>query len=149
MAAGEGVGVVGFKTGERRIEHFPTGYYDDIEASGRLMATEQLARQPLGAAPDDCRPELSGRRNAKPRPAAPVGNNEQGHEPSLQPDAALVSLLELRASADPFVPGKALRHGRVVQRYRSSDTVRRFRPLVRRRFSTIRPFLVDIRTRKP
>ena len=31
----------------------------------------------------------------------------------------------------------------------SDDTVRRFRPLARRRFNTRRPFLVFIRTRKP
>jgi hypothetical protein len=29
------------------------------------------------------------------------------------------------------------------------ETVKRFRPLARRRLSTIRPFLVFIRTRKP
>src|SRR4030095_2056433 len=41
------------------------------------------------------------------------------------------------------------RCGRTAQPQRSSATVRRLRPLARRRFSTIRPFLVDIRTRNP
>jgi len=59
-----------------------------------------------------------------------------------------VRLLELRTRAYPIVPAKALRH-RALADYRSSETVRRFLPLVRRRFSTIRPFFVDIRTRKP
>ena len=33
--------------------------------------------------------------------------------------------------------------------YGSSETVNRFRPLARRRASTMRPFLVDMRLRKP
>lgn len=148
-AKSERIGVVGLKTGERRIKHFPARNNDDIEARGRLVATEQLAGQALGAAPDDGGSQLPGGRNSETRSMPPIGHHEERHEPSLQPCAAIVRLLEVGTAADPFLPAKVLRHRRLGRRYPSSETVSRFRPFVRRRFSTIRPFLVDIRTRNP
>ena len=68
----------------------------------------------------------------------------------MNPGAGTVGALELGPPADPFHGRQSLPEGRHMDpAYPSSATVRRFRPFVRRRFSTMRPFLVDILTRKP
>jgi hypothetical protein len=41
--------IVGFKAGEGSIEHFPARHDHDIKSGGHFVATEQLARQALGA----------------------------------------------------------------------------------------------------
>jgi hypothetical protein len=60
----------------------------------------------------------------------------------VNPNAGFVDAFEIRPPPDALGPGQALRHP-------SSATVSRFRPFARRRFRTIRPFFVVIRTRKP
>jgi hypothetical protein len=62
-------------------------------------------------------------------------------------EPALVHPLEIRVPANVFVSPKA-RHKLLPDNY-SLLTVRRFRPLARRRLSTSRPFFVLMRTRKP
>jgi hypothetical protein len=148
VTSGEGVAVIGLKAGEGRIEHFSARHEDDIQARGRFLLSEQFASQTLGPVPHNRGAELPSGRNAKPAPVAAVWRHEQGHEPARQPQAMLIRLLEFRSPPDAVLPGKALRHAG-VRCYRSSETVRRFLPFVRRRFSTMRPFFVDIRTRKP
>jgi hypothetical protein len=148
FTSGEGGGVIGFKAGERRIEHFSPRHEDDIKSRWRLLFSEQLAGETLGPVPHDGGAEFPCGGNTQPTPLAAVWRHEQGHEPARQPQAVFVRLLEFWSSSDPFLPGKALRH-RALAYYRSSETVSRLRPFVRRRFSTMRPFFVDIRTRKP
>jgi hypothetical protein len=148
VTSGEGGGVIGFKAGEGRIEHFSARHDDHIQARRRFLLSEQLAGETLGPVPHNRGAELPGCGNAKAALRAAVWRHEQGHEPSGQPQALFVRLLEFRTPSDPFLPGKALRH-RALASYCSSETVRRFLPFVRRRFSTMRPFFVDIRTRKP
>ena len=148
VASGEGGVVIGLKAGEGCIEHFPARHEDDIQARRPFLLSEQLPGKALGPVPHNRGAEFSSSGHAKPAPVAAVWRHEQGHEPAGQPQAVFVCPLEFRSPSDAILPGKALRH-RALARYRSSETVNRFLPFVRRRFSTIRPFLVDIRTRKP
>ena len=83
VSSGKGVGVVGLKAGERRIEHFPAGHNDHIESRWRLVSSEQLAGETLGSVPNDGGAEFPCSGNAKPTPRAVVGRNEQRHEPPV------------------------------------------------------------------
>jgi hypothetical protein len=148
VTTGEGGVVIGLKAGERRIEHFTTRHKDDIQARRRFLLSEQLSGEALGPVPHNRGAELSSGGHAKPASVTAIGRHEQGHEPAGQPQAVLICPLEFRSASDAILPRKALRHA-ALARYRSSETVRRFLPFVRRRFSTIRPFFVDIRTRNP
>ena len=142
-AATQGGDIVGFNTGERRIEQIPPRHDDDVQARGNLVAPEQFARPSLRQISFDCRTELPGRGHSEPGCDRAVRHDEDGHEPSVNPHARVVGALELRAP-----PHSLLSWQRLVS-HPSSATVSRFRPLARRRLSTIRPFLVDIRTRNP
>ena len=62
--------------------------------------------------------------------------------------AMLIDPQEISAAPDVLGRPEAT-HGRPGRPGYSPLTVRRFRPFARRRFRTIRPFLVLIRTRKP
>jgi hypothetical protein len=149
VTTGEGACVIGLKAGKGRIEHFPARHDDDVESRWRFQSSEQLTGKTLGSVPHDSRTKLPGRCHTQPASGASVRGNEQCHEPAPQALSVLIRPFEFRTSSNPFVPGQALRHGDARWRYRSSETVRRFLPFVRRRFSTMRPFFVDIRTRKP
>ena len=80
----------------------------------------------------------------------------------MDPESGVIGALEVRPVSNPLSAAQRLyacchrfstRRGRASRStlgvQPSSATVRRFRPLARRRLSTIRPFLVDIRTRNP
>ena len=148
VTSGEGGVVIGLKAREGRIEHFSARHDDHIQARRRFLLSEQLAGETLGPVPHNRGAEFPGGGNAKSAPIAAVWRHEQGHEPAGQSQAVLVCPLEFRPPSDAILPGKALRHPALAC-YRSSETLRRFLPFVRRRFSTIRPFFVDILTRKP
>ena len=83
VASREGVGVIGLKGGERRIEHFWARNHDHVEARRRLLSSEQLAGEALGSVPNDSRPELPCSGNAESTPGDPVGHDEERHEPSM------------------------------------------------------------------
>jgi hypothetical protein len=51
VTSGKGGGVIGFKAGERRIEHFPAWHKDDIQPRRRFLFSEQLAGETLGPVP--------------------------------------------------------------------------------------------------
>jgi hypothetical protein len=80
VSSGKGVGVVGLKAGEGRIEHFPAGHYDHVESRWRLVSSEQLAGETLGSVPNDGGSKFPCSGNAKPTPHTVVGHNEQRHE---------------------------------------------------------------------
>ena len=144
--------VVGFKGGEGSIEHFPARHNHDIqswlslESWSDLVAPEQLPRQALRAISTDGRPNLTACGHAQPRVGACIGNHNDGHEARVKSSSVRIRTFEFKASADALAGSQATRLG---HRYPSSATVKRLRPLARRRFSTIRPFFVDIRTLKP
>ena len=62
----KGGNVVGFKAGERSIEHFPPRHDDDVETRGNSVPPEDLAREALGSVALDGRPKLPGGGNSQP-----------------------------------------------------------------------------------
>ena len=152
MALIEGMGVIGFKGGEGSIEHFPARHNHDIqswlglESWSDLVAPEQLPRQALRAIPTDGRTQFTACGDAQPRVGARIWNDDDGHEARVKSSPVRIRTFELRASANALAGRQAKRRR---HRYPSSATVNRLRPLARRRFSTIRPFFVDIRTLNP
>jgi hypothetical protein len=70
-----------------------------------------------------------------------VGQEKDRAVAAVGPNAPLVDLLKLRTRANVF--------GWTESQSYSLLTVRRLRPLARRRFSTRRPFFVLMRTRNP
>jgi hypothetical protein len=146
----EGLGVVGFKDGEGSIEHFPARHNHNVESRLRvekgLVAPEQLPRETFCAISANSRSQLAAGRYSQPRVRARVRDNDDGHEPRVNPDSSRIRTFKLRAAANSLMGRQA---ARLRHHYPSSATVSRFRPLVRRRFNTIRPFLVDIRTLNP
>lgn len=125
------------------------GEHDAIDGAERTAClTEMLAHQPLEAAAGD-RPRRSStrHRHAQSRLADLVGNNQYGEKPVGD---------TLGAGEHPAELGRLGEPGRARERQRTSafpDTqrqgVRRRRPFARRRASTLRPFLVAMRARKP
>jgi hypothetical protein len=139
VAAAEEDGIFGFETGKRCIEHFPARHDDDIEAADLPASSKQFPRPPFGPVALDGGPEFPGCRDSQSRLVSAIGHDENRHEAAVNLCAGVVDPLEFRASADPTRRGH----------YGSSATVKRLRPLARRRLSTMRPFFVDIRTLKP
>jgi hypothetical protein len=137
---------VGFDVGEGGIQHFPPRHDDDVEARRDFVAPEQFSGQPLCPVAYDGGTQFAGRRHADSRPLGTVGHREDGHEPTVYSNAGVVGAFELGPATDPLRGGQPL----ASRHYQpSSETVRRLRPFWRRRFNTVRPFLVAMRTRKP
>jgi hypothetical protein len=63
IASFESGDVVGFKSVERSIEHFPAWHDHNVEACADLVSSEYLARQPLRAISFDGRSEFSASRD--------------------------------------------------------------------------------------
>jgi hypothetical protein len=147
---------IGFKAGIGGIEQFSTGYYDDVDGRfGRQPSglPEDLSYQPFSAIPLDRIPQLSGGHDTQPRDPAVVGGDEDGQIPALGPERQIENAGEFVAAPNPAGFREALgAHTRLAGswavRY-EEETVRRLRPLARRRFRTSRPFLVAMRTRNP
>jgi len=95
-------GVVGFKTSERSIEHFPARHDHDVEALADLVPSEDLAREAFRAIPLDRRSQFPGGGHAESSCSPAIGDDEQRHETAVNSDAARVRTLEIRPSADPF-----------------------------------------------
>lgn len=134
--------VFGFKDTQTSVEQLAFGHDHDVEARGDLVSTEDLSYQSFCPVSRDGAPELFGRRNAETPHCTIVLQHEHRGVPSTNSGSPLVDLLELRAAMYPLV-------GPEPSQIYSLLTVRRFRPLARRRLSTSRPFFVCIRTRNP
>ena len=126
--------VVGFNVPPGRIDHLPARNNDDIYTSQWFAASKQLANEALRPVADDRVSNLVAGRDTKARRTDLVWQGEAGHEAAPIPGAVIVDLGELRPTA---------------QFHRDDDTVSRFRPFARRRFKTMRPFFVCMRTRNP
>lgn len=116
------------------------------------MAPEHLPAEAFGAISLDGRTNLACCCYSKSRRRSAVRHHEQSHEPAMYPRAVPVDAFEFGSAANTLGGGQYLAaHAPNVfgRAYRSSATVSRLRPFARRRFKTIRPFLVDIRTRNP
>ena len=105
--------------------------------------TKQLANQALGAVSLDGGAHFSSGCNTQTGRARLAFPREHGHEAARALETCLVDELEVGPLPDMLSGPEA------GVTYFSSETVRRFRPLARRRFNTCRPSLVAMRTRKP
>jgi len=135
------VSVISFKGAQAGAENISFRDDDDVVALGDFVSTENLSNQSFSSISLHRAADLPGRRDAEPSNSPVVGKEEHGAVTAAGANAACVNLLKLRALADVF-------GGAELQGY-SLLTVRRFRPLARRRFSTRRPFFVLMRTRNP
>jgi len=146
MASVKGVCIVTLEAGKGRIKHFAAWHDDDVQTGRDLMTPEDLPSESLGAISLDRGTELPARRDAHPGHRPGVRGDEQRHEAPGYSNAGRVRSLEIRPSPHPLGLREPERwhHG-----YCSSETVRRLRPLARRRLRTMRPFFVAIRTLKP
>jgi hypothetical protein len=119
-----------------------------------FVSTKNLSYESFGPIPLDGAAQLLRRRDAEPPEAAVAAQDEQRAVAAVNPDTLIVDPLKLAVTPDSFGWPKLLgwlgvhASADVSARY-SLLTVRRFRPLARRRFSTRRPFLVLMRTRNP
>jgi hypothetical protein len=98
----EGGHVIGFKAGERCIEHFPARHDDDVETGRNLVAPKQLASEAFGAVSFHGRTEFPRCGHPQSRLSTSIGHHEQHHESAVNPDAGVVGSLELRAAPNPF-----------------------------------------------
>ena len=142
--------VFGFKNSQAGVEQFAFRNHDDVVARSDLVQTENLSYQSFRAIPLNRSAQLLRRGDPQPTDRALNGQQEDRAVAAVNLDAAFVDLLEVCSTADFLVGTKhsASRPAADVSGY-SLLTVSRLRPLARRRFSTRRPFLVLIRTRKP
>src|SRR5882724_11401898 len=104
------------------------------------MPAEDLANQPLRTVPLHGAADPARHGDAQPRTPCPVAHHEQDEIGRRDPLTLVVDALIFAALADPILGTETFARG---------QTVRRLRPLARRRFSTRRPFLVLMRARKP
>jgi hypothetical protein len=148
----QGATEISFKDGEGSIEHFSARHNYDIqsrlhlESRSQLVAPEQLPRQAFRAIPADGRSQFTTRSDTQSGVGASIRHEDEGHETRVESSSFRIRAFKFRTSADALAWRQAERR---CHRYPSSATVKRLRPLARRRFSTIRPFLVDIRTLNP
>jgi hypothetical protein len=144
------VAVFGFKDNQTGVEQCALGHDDDIVAIRDLITTENLSYQSFSSISLDGPSELSSDRHSQTSDREPVRQNEQCGVAPMDSRAFFVDQLEISAAANPLI-GPEKSHGAFsgwAESY-SLLTVRRLRPLARRRLSTKRPFFVLMRTRNP
>ena len=141
--------VIGFKGSQRGLEQLAARHNDDVEACRQFGAPENLPYQSFGAVSLNGAAQLLRRRNPQPADRLFVGENEQRAVAAANPGAVLVDLLKFGVTPDSLVAMKASIDVQLGAQSYSLLTVRRFRPLARRRLSTSRPFFVLILTRNP
>jgi hypothetical protein len=150
----EGCAVIRLESVEISFEEFTPGYYDDIETR-EFVTAEELADQALCTVALNRPTQLARRRDAEPRMIEPSRKHHERHETAVRPGSPVEHPGKLRSRFDALLGPETLCH-----RTRMEDpgrgpggtgqlTVRRLRRFARRRFNTLRPFLVLIRTRNP
>jgi len=126
--------VVGFYIPPGRIHNLPARNNDDVYTFQRFAASEQFSNEPFRPVADHRVANFLTGRNAEARRPHLVWEGEAGHQPAPIPSTVVIDLCELRPTP---------------QFHRDDETVSRLRPFARRRFNTMRPFLVCMRTRNP
>ena len=135
------VSVISFKGAQAGVEKFALRNHHDVESRGDVVSTKDLSNQSFSSVSLNRAADLPGRRDPEPSHASLVGQEKDRAVAAMEANPPLVDLLELRTPADVF--------GWTEPQSYSLLTVRRLRPLARRRFSTRRPFFVLMRTRNP
>ena len=126
--------VVRFEIAPRRVDSLAAWNDDYIYSCQWFTGLKQLPDSPFRAVPDYCVSDLLAGCNAQARQTEVVPHREACHEPPSNAGAVLVDPGKLRPA---------------TQFHRDDETVNLLRPFARRRLSTIRPFFVFMRTRKP
>jgi len=144
-----------FKSGKAGIQQLRAWHDDDVNTCRGLVEPEDLSNQSFSSIPLNRAAQLPGRRDSQPARRAAAPSHKQGQKPAAKPRPLGIDLAILGAAADPIVWSKLGRRRRQgwpgagwLTAY-SLLTVRRLRPLARRRLSTSRPFFVLILTRNP
>src|SRR5262249_13185724 len=135
----EQTAVIGLKDTQAGVEQLTFGHDHDVEAWRDFVSTENLSNQSFRSVSHDGATQFSGGRDSQAAVSERIGQHEHGAVAASDASAVIIDALELGSPADPFVRAES----------QSLLTVRRFRPLARRRFRTSRPFLVLMRTRNP
>jgi hypothetical protein len=124
---------------------------DEVKIAGArvrlVLAPEQLSHAPFRAIPINGASHSFRCNDAQTIPPEGIRPAEQCEVPSSRAAAARLNGGEFGPASQSGRGAEPMGHERL--RGYSEETVRRFRPLVRRRLRTIRPFLVLIRTRNP
>jgi hypothetical protein len=135
------VSVISFKDTQAGVEKFTLRDDHDVEPWCDLVSTKDLSNQSFSSISLHRPADLPRRGDAEPSNAPLVGQKKDRAVAAMEANTPLVDLLKLRTPADVF--------GWTESQSYSLLTVRRLRPLARRRFSTSRPFFVLMRTRNP
>ena len=107
--------VVGFKSGEGSIEHFPARHNHYIqprpglESWSDLVAPEQLPRQALCAISTNGRSQLAACCDTQPRMLAGIPHDDQCHETRVKSSAFRVRAIKFPAAADALARRQAAR----------------------------------------
>jgi hypothetical protein len=99
----EEVPVIGFKGAQAGVEQVALGNDDDVKARRDLIATENLSNQAFCSVPLNGPSKLACGGDAQPTRGAAVRQEEHRAVPTVNPGAALVDLLKLRAAANALV----------------------------------------------
>ena len=119
-----------------------------------MLPAEQFAQASLGPIANDGVANPAGGNDPQPIAIERVGPADQRQKRRRDAPAAALHDIEFGARSQPQRPMERARHGARRRAHCGAtdqfvETVSRFRPLARRRFSTMRPFLVRIRTMNP
>lgn len=90
------------------IEHLPLRHDHDIDSRPDLVASEDFAREPLGAIPHNGGAELLGGRHAKTTDGMAGVGHEDRHEPGVPLGPGRIHVLELWAFEDAQGPRQPL-----------------------------------------
>jgi len=143
---------------QRDLQKRSLGDNHDVESCTDLVQSEGFSNQTLGPVPRHRFPELSRGGNAQSADRQVCAQDEERSQTPLPLDSVVVDALEVLSPPDVLTSGEPGLWSCGAHGYAGSPfgrggysllTVRRLRPFARRRFSTRRPFLVFIRTRKP
>lgn len=126
--------VVRFEISPGRVRSFAPWNNDYVYSCQWFTGLEQLPDPPFGAVPNHRVSDLGTGRDTQARRAELIPQPEAGQEASPHAGALLVDSGKLRPA---------------TQFHLDDETVNLLRPLARRLLSTIRPFFVFMRTRKP
>ena len=117
-----------------------------VRPGSRRYLAKQFAHAPLGAIARDRAADPARRDDAQPIVIERVRPADDREKPRAHAPATVLDRIELSTNVQARSPRKLQDGPR--DRY-SDETVRRLRPLARRRLSTIRPFFVCILSRNP
>ena len=97
------VSVIGFKGVQAGVEQVALRDDDHVKAWSDFVTTEDLSNQSFRSISLDGSPELPGGGDSEPPRAAAVRQEKHRAVPAVNPGAARVHLLELRAAADTLM----------------------------------------------